>query len=49
MEVSQNQEESNYNNKHIDLLKGEINDLLNKITNTNALLYDEESKRLLTK
>jgi hypothetical protein len=47
--VSQNTAESNYNQKHINLLDDQINDLALRVTNTNITLMKENDKRLETK
>jgi hypothetical protein len=47
--VSQNTAESNYNQKHINLLDDQINDLALRVTNTNITLMKENEKRLETK
>ena len=47
--MSQNTAESNYNQKHINLLDDQINDLALRVTNTNITLMKENDKRLETK
>jgi hypothetical protein len=44
--VSQNTAESNYNQKHIELLDNQIDDLTLTVTNTNVSLMKENEKRL---
>ncbi len=47
--MSQNTAESNYNQKHINLLDSQINDLSLRVANTNITLMKENEKRLDTK